>query len=58
MDPRTLASTLDKRLIVVKDIPMDDLRFDENGLKSVCPLYSTVEMQGKPPNAFSSFQLK
>jgi hypothetical protein len=46
LSPRRLASLLEDHHIVVKDMPLDCLKFDEGGLQTLCPLYSTIEMQG------------
>lgn len=46
MGPNGLATILERQNIAIRDMPTEDMRFDEVGLVTLSPLHATVEMQG------------
>ena len=45
MGPIGLSSILERRNIIIRDMPTETMQFDEVGLSTLHPLYTKVEMQ-------------
>jgi len=53
MGPNDLASILERQNIAIRDMPTENMQFDEVGLSTLSPLHTKVEMQGGFTSIFS-----